>query len=67
MTVQQFKAIVERLDRIVALLAAERGVELDVDRDPCARCGGEDERMVYGADGKRYCAVCKGVVEEVPA
>jgi hypothetical protein len=63
MTAQQFKAIVERLDRIVALLAAERGVELEA----CARCGGEDESLVDGADGKRYCAVCKGVVEEVPA
>jgi tRNA(Ile2) C34 agmatinyltransferase TiaS len=58
MNEQQGRLIIERLDRIVALLEAMSGEEPGAQ---CPRCGGETE-----ASGT-FCAECKVVMtEEVP-
>jgi hypothetical protein len=54
---QQFQAIVQRLDKVAKLLAAER----EEDPGACPRCREESETP------GQLCAKCKVVVEEVPA
>jgi len=58
MNEQQGRQIVERLDRIVALLEVMAGED---EEKGCPRCGGEAETP------GQLCAECKVVVEEVPA
>jgi hypothetical protein len=54
---QQFKAIVQRLEKIAELLAAEE----EENPAACPRCKGETETP------SQLCAECKVVVEEVSA